>query len=164
MLSKVRLALLGREDVAQRDYLQEFHRVADRVELVAVCGRTERRRARWPRRKGSVRDIVPPQRRPAARCHGLFAPVSHEHPGPGAPVRETREFSAALSGQPYLKGNHLTIEEPHVYADIIDLADAIREDRLPRSTGEQSRHGVEIIEKGQVAARMGQPQYLSRSF
>ncbi len=43
MLSKVRLALLGCGDVAQRDYLPEFHRVADRAELVAVCGRTERR-------------------------------------------------------------------------------------------------------------------------
>jgi predicted dehydrogenase len=42
-LSKVRLALLGCGDVAQRDYLPELDRIADRAELVAVCGRTEAR-------------------------------------------------------------------------------------------------------------------------
>ena len=40
---KTRLALLGCGDVAQRDYLPEMHRLADRAELVAVCGRTESR-------------------------------------------------------------------------------------------------------------------------
>ena len=43
MTRRLRLALLGCGDVAQRDYLPEFHRLADRVELVAVCGRTETR-------------------------------------------------------------------------------------------------------------------------
>lgn len=42
-MGKIRIALLGCGDVAQRDYLPEFHRIADRAELVAVCGRTERR-------------------------------------------------------------------------------------------------------------------------
>jgi predicted dehydrogenase len=82
----------------------------------------------------------------------------------GAPARETHEFSTALSDQPYLKADHLTIEEPHAYADIMDLADAIREDRPPRSTGEQARHVVEIIEKAQVAARTGQTQNLTSTF
>lgn len=40
---KVRLALLGCGDVAQRDYLPEFHRLGDRAEIVAVCGRGEER-------------------------------------------------------------------------------------------------------------------------
>jgi predicted dehydrogenase len=39
----VKLAFLGCGDVAQRDYLPELHRLADRVELVAVCGRGEER-------------------------------------------------------------------------------------------------------------------------
>lgn len=43
MTGRLRLALLGCGDVAQRDYLPEFHRLADRVELVSVCGRTEAR-------------------------------------------------------------------------------------------------------------------------
>ena len=38
-----KLALIGCGDVAQRDYLPELHRLAGRVELVAVCSRTEGR-------------------------------------------------------------------------------------------------------------------------
>jgi predicted dehydrogenase len=42
-MTKIKLALLGCGDVAQRDYLPEFHRLANRAEIVAVCGRTEER-------------------------------------------------------------------------------------------------------------------------
>jgi predicted dehydrogenase len=42
-MPKVRLAVLGCGDVAQRDYLPELHRLVDRAELVAVCNRTEAR-------------------------------------------------------------------------------------------------------------------------
>lgn len=38
-MTKLKLALLGVGDVAQRDYLPEFHRLADRAKLVAACGR-----------------------------------------------------------------------------------------------------------------------------
>lgn len=43
MTERLKLALLGCGDVAQRDYLPELHRLTGRVELVAVCGRTEQR-------------------------------------------------------------------------------------------------------------------------
>lgn len=42
-MDRVKLAFIGCGDVAQRDYLPELHRLADRVELVAVCARTEGR-------------------------------------------------------------------------------------------------------------------------
>src|SRR3954452_7722998 len=42
-MEKVKLALLGCGDVAQRDYLPELQRIAERVELVAVCGHGETR-------------------------------------------------------------------------------------------------------------------------
>lgn len=42
-MNKTKLALLGVGDVAQRDYLPEFHRLADRAEIVAACGRTASR-------------------------------------------------------------------------------------------------------------------------
>ncbi|MGQ0636426.1 MAG: Gfo/Idh/MocA family protein [Planctomycetaceae bacterium] len=42
-MRKLRLALIGCGDVAHRDYLPEFHRLADRAELVAVCGRSDNR-------------------------------------------------------------------------------------------------------------------------
>lgn len=43
MTAPVRVAILGPGDVATRDYLPEFHRLADRAEIVAVCGRGEER-------------------------------------------------------------------------------------------------------------------------
>src|SRR5262245_65565550 len=36
----LRLAIVGVGDVAQRDYLPEFGRLGDRVELVVACSRT----------------------------------------------------------------------------------------------------------------------------
>lgn len=36
----IKLALLGVGDVAQRDYLPEFHRLGARAKIVAACGRT----------------------------------------------------------------------------------------------------------------------------
>jgi predicted dehydrogenase len=80
------------------------------------------------------------------------------------PGRETQEYVTELSAQPYLQETHLAIEEPHVYADIMDLVDAIQEDRPPRATGEQARHIVEIIEKAQAAAQTGQTQHLTSTF
>lgn len=72
--------------------------------------------------------------------------------------------SYQLTDQPYLTGEHLTIEEPHTYCDIMDLVDAISQDRLPYSTGEQARHVVEIIEAAQHAARTGQTQPVTSAF
>jgi predicted dehydrogenase len=69
-----------------------------------------------------------------------------------------------LADQPYLQGEHLQIEEPHVYVDIMDLVDAIRDNRPPRATGEQARHVVEIIEKARLAIQTGQTQTLISSF
>jgi predicted dehydrogenase len=74
------------------------------------------------------------------------------------------QHAAVVADQPYLRGEHLLIEEPHVYADIMDLVDAIRDDRPPRASGEQARHVVEIIERARVAARTGQTQDLISSF
>ncbi|HEU5101051.1 MAG TPA: Gfo/Idh/MocA family oxidoreductase [Roseiflexaceae bacterium] len=74
------------------------------------------------------------------------------------------QHSAELADQLYLKGEHLAIEEPHVYADIMDLVDAIRDDRAPQASGEQARHVVEIIERARVAARTGQTQELRSTF
>lgn len=82
----------------------------------------------------------------------------------GESRRGPQEFKATLSAQSYLTGEHLAIEEPHVYVDIMDLVDAIREDRPPRATGEQAAHVVEIIEKSLLAARTGQTQTLGSSF
>jgi predicted dehydrogenase len=39
-MTRIKLALLGCGDVAQRDYLPEMYRLAENAELVAVCGRS----------------------------------------------------------------------------------------------------------------------------
>jgi predicted dehydrogenase len=75
-----------------------------------------------------------------------------------------REFAFALSASPYLKGEHLQIEEPHVYCDIMELVEAIQQNRPARASGEQARHVVEIIEKAYLAAETGQAQTLETSF
>lgn len=42
-MAKIKLAFIGVGDVAQRDYLPEFHRLGNRAEIVSVCGRSESR-------------------------------------------------------------------------------------------------------------------------
>lgn len=74
--------------------------------------------------------------------------------------RTVETFTTELSAQPYLQGEHLALEEPHVYVDIMDLVDAIGADRQPRASGEQARHVVEIIEKARLAMQTGQTQQL----
>jgi predicted dehydrogenase len=73
-------------------------------------------------------------------------------------------LTAQLTDQSYLRGEHLSVEEPHVFADIMDLVDAIREDRAPVATGEQARHVVEIIEASLRAINSGCSQELKSSF
>jgi predicted dehydrogenase len=86
-------------------------------------------------------------------------PVAFEVRGP-----ETKTFATDITAQPYIKGEHLEIEEPQAYADIMDLADAIQTDRTPLASGEQARHVVEIIEKSLVAVQTGQTQELESTF
>jgi len=67
-------------------------------------------------------------------------------------------------GLPGVVGPHLTIQEPHVYADILHLVDCLLEDQQPVPTAEHARHVVEIIESGYRAARTGQVQELTTTF
>lgn len=97
--------------------------------------------------------------------------VTEVDPASGYPLSFTlqsstrsEEVSYQLTDQPYLTGEHLIIEEPHTYCDIMDLVDAISQDRLPYSTGEQARHVVEIIETAQRAATIGQTQTVTSTF
>jgi predicted dehydrogenase len=65
-----------------------------------------------------------------------------------------------LADCPALTPDHLQLEEPHLYVDILELAAAIVEDRPSRATGEQARHVVEIIEAARRAIATGQTQEL----
>ncbi|MFO7631513.1 MAG: Gfo/Idh/MocA family oxidoreductase [Caldilinea sp.] len=66
-----------------------------------------------------------------------------------------------LTDSPYLTPEHLEIEEPHLYVDIMELADAIVEDRPCRATGEQARHVVDIIDAARRAISSGETQFLT---
>lgn len=75
-----------------------------------------------------------------------------------------RVYQEALTAQKYLQGDHLSIEEAHLYVDIMELADSIEEHRASRATGEQARHVVEIIECSHTAIESGRTQYLTTFF
>jgi predicted dehydrogenase len=90
-------------------------------------------------------------------------PVAFDLSGQAA-ERHGASYSTSLEAQPYVSGDHLTIEEPHIFIDIMDLADAIGERRAPRASGEQARHVVEIVEAALAAARTGQTQHLRSTF
>lgn len=84
--------------------------------------------------------------------------------GKDVPFEEAHTFARALTDQPYIQGEHLKLDEPHVYADIMELVDAIAQDRAPRNSGEQARHVVEIVEKARLAQETGQTQSLTTDF
>ena len=69
-----------------------------------------------------------------------------------------------LTDQKYLESEHSSIEEQHVYVDIMDLADSIIEDRAPIATGEQAAHVVEIIEKTMASIETGKKQIIKSRF
>jgi predicted dehydrogenase len=75
-----------------------------------------------------------------------------------------RKYAEELTSQRYMQGEHLSLEEGHLYVDIMELADAIVENRPARATGEQARHVVEIIECAHKAIATSQTQTLRTTF
>jgi predicted dehydrogenase len=61
-------------------------------------------------------------------------------------------------------GEHLNLEEAHLYVDIMELVESIEENRPNGATGEQARHVVEIIEAAQRAVQSGIAQELITTF
>jgi predicted dehydrogenase len=65
---------------------------------------------------------------------------------------------------PHVLGPHLSIEEMHVYEDIMQLVDWIREGIPSIVTAEHARHVIEIIEAAYRASETGQIQKLTTTF
>ena len=65
---------------------------------------------------------------------------------------------------PHVVGPHREIDEQHVFEDIMQLVDWIREDRPSIVTAEHARHVVDIIESAYRAAETGQTSALSTTF
>jgi predicted dehydrogenase len=65
---------------------------------------------------------------------------------------------------PHVVGPHRDIPEQHVYEDIMQLVDWIREDKPTIVTAEHARHVIEIIEAAYRASETGQTQELATTF
>jgi predicted dehydrogenase len=66
--------------------------------------------------------------------------------------------------EPHHVGEHLKLGERHVFEDMMQLVDWIREDKPSIASAEHARHVIDIIEAGYRAAETGQAQTLSTSF
>ena len=65
---------------------------------------------------------------------------------------------------PHVVGAHRDIDEQHVFEDVAQLIDWIRDDKATPVTAEHARHVIDIIESGLRAAETGQVQELTTTF
>jgi predicted dehydrogenase len=65
---------------------------------------------------------------------------------------------------PHVRGEHRDIMEQHVFEDVMQLVDWVRDGTPTIVTAEHARHVVEIIEAGYRAAETGQAQELTTTF
>ena len=66
--------------------------------------------------------------------------------------------------QPHVIGEHDGMPESHVFEDLMQLADCVREGTPTMATAEHARHVIDIIESGYRAAETGQTQELRTTF
>jgi len=86
-----------------------------------------------------------------------------EYPGWEGAARDTDGYGNYRL-LPHVVGRHREIEEMHVFEDIMQLVDLIREGRPTIVTPEHARHVIDIIESSYRAAETGQAQDLTTSF
>jgi predicted dehydrogenase len=65
---------------------------------------------------------------------------------------------------PHVVGPHRELQEMHVYEDVMQLVDWVREGRPSPVTAEHARHVIDIIESAYRSAETGQAQALSTTF
>jgi predicted dehydrogenase len=80
------------------------------------------------------------------------------------PGREAAEKEGGLSVLPHVVGPHRSIQEAHVFEDIMQLVDWIREDKPTIVTAEHARHVIEIFDAAYRSAETGQAQDLRTTF
>lgn len=73
-------------------------------------------------------------------------------------------FSAPKCILPHTVGVHRDLIEPHVFEDVMQLVDWVREDITSPVTAEHARHVIDIIESGYRSAETGQTQQLRTTF
>lgn len=65
---------------------------------------------------------------------------------------------------PHVKGGHRDIDEQHVFEDVAQLIDWVRDDIPTPVTADRARHVIDIIESSFRAAETGQTQELTTTF
>jgi predicted dehydrogenase len=65
---------------------------------------------------------------------------------------------------PHVVGAHRTMEESHVYEDVMQLVDWVREDKPTVASAEHARHVIEIFDAAYRSAESGQAQILRTTF
>lgn len=80
------------------------------------------------------------------------------------PGREEAERLGRGAVLPHVKGAHKHMEEAHVFEDIMQLVDWVRDGVPSVVTAEHARHVIEIIEAGYRAAETGKTQELTTTF
>ena len=70
-------------------------------------------------------------------------------------------YAAAL---PHVVGGHRSMEEAHVFEDVMQLVDWVRDDVPTLATAEQARHVIEIFDAAYRSAATGQVQELRTTF
>ncbi|NKB65954.1 MAG: gfo/Idh/MocA family oxidoreductase [Candidatus Latescibacteria bacterium] len=74
------------------------------------------------------------------------------------------EMQRADEHQPHVSGPHINLAESHVFEDMMQLVDWVRDGTPSIVTIEHARHVVDIIESGYRAAETGQAQELRTTF
>src|SRR5437588_10353119 len=86
----------------------------------------------------------------------------------GQPIEyEGRELAREKGGNallPHVVGPHREVEEAHVFEDLMQLADLVREGIPTVSNAEHARHVIDIIESAYRSAQSGQAQELRTTF
>jgi len=75
-----------------------------------------------------------------------------------------RELKLPDDHEPHVVGEHTTMAESHVFEDMMQLVDLVREGTPTIANAEHARHVIDIIESGYRAAETGQTQELRTSF
>jgi len=87
-----------------------------------------------------------------------------DYPGRDEVEKEMAAGNLRIQILPHVVGPHREMQESHVFEDIMQLVDWIREGKPTPVTAEQARHVVDIIESAYRAAETGQTQTLSTTF
>jgi predicted dehydrogenase len=80
------------------------------------------------------------------------------------PGRDKRKPGEGMAFLPHVTGAHAKMEEAHVYEDVMQLVDWIREGIPSVASAEHARHVIEIFEAAYRSAATGKAQVLKSTF